>query len=245
MVKPLKQKHYTKKIKIKKNKTRKTKIKKHKIKKYKIKKFKKLIGGTEPSIEESDIMYQDDLVCILRPEVKKGIIIYTHYIQQPGMSSLCTLGLKTGKKLQEEGIDFSRNKIHPYIFFRAPYYSREINYSTPETEIISSFGEEKNYFGKTQIEMENYVYIRVDPDRTFVFSSEIRAKNPQDIQRSKKTLSNYLSIIANNAIIYSRFIEPSYITKKRAAYNLFTSELIPVPLNETYNGGGFDDNTIF
>jgi len=190
-------------------------------------------------------MYQDDLVCILHPEVKKGIIIYTHYIQQPGMNSLCTLGLKTGKKLQEEGIDFSRNKIHPYIFFRAPYYSREINYSTPETEIISSFGEEKNYFGKTQIEMENYVYIRVDPDRTFVFSSEIRAKNPQDIQRSKKTLSNYLSIIANNAIIYSRFIEPSYITKKRAAYNLFTSELIPVPLNETYNGGGFDDNTFF
>ena len=30
-------------------------------------------------ILESDIMYKDNLVCILRPEVKKGIIIRTEY----------------------------------------------------------------------------------------------------------------------------------------------------------------------
>jgi hypothetical protein len=89
-----------------------------------------------------DIMYQDYLVCILRPDIKKGIIIWSNYIQPPNMDSLSTLGLKTGKKLKEEGVDFGRSKIHPYIFFRAPYISTDIDYSTIETEIISSFGQE-------------------------------------------------------------------------------------------------------
>ena len=113
-----------------------------------------------------DIMYQDDLVCILRPYIKKGIIIWSNYTQPPNMDSLLILGLKTGKKLKEEGVDFGRSKIHPYIFFRAPYLSADIDYSTIETEIISSFGQElleRNY--------ETKVFIRVDPDKTFVFSS--------------------------------------------------------------------------
>ena len=127
-----------------------------------------MISG-EP-IKENDIMYQDDLVCILRPDIKKGIIIWSRYIQPSDMDSLCILGLKTGEQLQSEGVNFNRNIYHPYIFFRAPYYSRSIDYSTIETEIISSYGE--------KIEMESRVFIRVDPDKTFVFSSEIRVKMP-------------------------------------------------------------------
>jgi hypothetical protein len=149
------------------------------------------------------------------------------------MESLCNLGLKTGKQLKEEGIDFGRTKIHPYIFFRAPYISREIDYSTPETEIFSSYGE-------NQIGNEQRVYIRVDPDKTYVFSSEVRVRIPNvqfhnddghlinnkkssrthsdnimtfkderyeelyrgyyntEIEKSKKTLSEYLSIIKEN-----------------------------------------------
>ena len=52
-------------------------------------------GGGGAPIEESDIMYQDDLVCILKPEVKKGIIVLTNYEQPPNTESLCILGLKT------------------------------------------------------------------------------------------------------------------------------------------------------
>lgn len=44
-------------------------------KKNKTRKNKKMIGGAGEPIKESDIMYKDDLVCILKPEVKKGIII--------------------------------------------------------------------------------------------------------------------------------------------------------------------------
>ena len=165
----------------------------------KTRKNKKMVGGGKP-IEKSDIMYQDDLVCILRPDVKKGVIVWTHYTQPPRMDSLCELGLKTGKQLDSEGVEFGRSKIHPYIFFRAPYYSRDIDYSTPETEIISSYG-------KREIGIKSRVFIRVDPDKTFVFSSEIRdvithkiwyGKVDTIISNFKKSLSKYLEIINNN-----------------------------------------------
>jgi hypothetical protein len=192
-------------------------------KKNKTRKNKKMIGGAGEPIEERDIMYKDDLVCILRPDVKKGIIVWTHYTQPPEMNSLCELGLKTGKQLNSEGVDFGRSKIHPYIFFRAPYYSRDIDYTSVETEIISSYGE-------GQIEIKPRVFIRVDPDRTFVFSSEIRALQPADIEKSKKTLSDYLKIIYENSEIYKTLF-PLSITKKQAAYDLFSSKLIPVSNN--------------
>lgn len=166
-----------------------------------------------------DIMYQDDLVCILRPYIKKGIIIWSNYTQPPNMPSLLTLGLKTGKKLKEEGVDFGRSKIHPYIFFRAPYLSADIDYSTIETEIISSFGQElleRNY--------ETKVFIRVDPDKTFVFSSEIRVNffNEADtkIFDSKKKLSEYLTIIKTNLEIET--VETN--KNNKILYNLLSSK---------------------
>jgi hypothetical protein len=157
--------------KLKKNGEKKRISQKEYNKKNKTRKNKKMIGGSGEPIENSDIMYQDDLVCILRPDVKKGIIVWTHFTQPAEMSSLCELGLKTGEQLQREGVNFGRSKIHPYMFFRAPYYSRDIDYTSVESEIISSYGE-------GQLGIESRVFIRVDPDRTFVFSSEIRAKIP-------------------------------------------------------------------
>ena len=172
-------------------------------------------------------MYEDDLVCILRPEIKKGIIIWSNYTQPPNMPSLLTLGLKTGKKLKEEGVDFGRSKIHPYIFFRAPYLSADIDYSTIETEIISSFGQElleRNY--------ETKVFIRVDPDKTFVFSSEIRVNffNEADtkIFNSKKKLSEYLTIIKTNLEIET--LESN--KNNKILYNLLSSKA-KIFLNKT------------
>lgn len=110
------------------------------------------------------------------------------------------------------------------MFFRAPYYSRDIDYTSVETEINSSYGE-------GQIKRETRVFIRVDPDNTFVFSSEIRALNPTDIGKSKKTLSEYLRIIYMNSTIYKTLL-PLYITKKQPAYNLFNSQLYPIENNE-------------
>tara|TARA_B100000035_G_C20932336_1_gene523611 strand:+ start:89 stop:952 length:864 start_codon:yes stop_codon:yes gene_type:complete len=221
--------------------------KKNKTRKNKTRKNKKMIGGASlnmlelmmgraddlhtdterEQIEQSDIMYKDDLVCILKPDVKKGIIVFTNYKQPPGVPSICEVGLKTGKQLQSEKIDFGRTKIHPHIFFRAPFYSREIDYTSVETEINSSYGEK-------QSGIQGRVYIRVDPDKTFVFSSELRATKPDDIEKSKKLLSDYLKIIDENAKIYKTLF-PLTKTYKQPAYHLFTSKLIPVPNNgKTY-----------
>ena len=183
-------------------------------------------------------MYQDDLVCILRPYIKKGIIIWSNYTQPPNMDSLLILGLKTGKKLKEECIEFGRSKIHPYIFFRAPYLSADIDYSTIETEIISSFGQEL-----LERVNEPKVFIRVDPDKTFVFSSEIRVNfyNEADtkIFDSKKKLSEYLRIIKTNLDFFNKSLEP----RQKILYNLLSSEARLFP-NTTNPGKLFSNAPI-
>lgn len=252
--------------KLKKNGEKKRISQEEYIKKNKTRKNKKMIGGAVELIEQSDIIYQDDLVCILKPEVKKGIIILTLFTQPEGMGSLCKLGLKTGKQLQSEGIDFGRSKIHPYMFFRAPYYSSDIDYTSVETEINSSYGE-------GQIGIEKTVFIRVDPDRTFVFSSEIRAKIPavyfhisdghliteqelslthsdflmhhtderyrelyneyynSEINKSKKTLSEYLVIIKENKLIPELKIYDLYSSRKVSRSSIYPYDNDPIERN--------------
>jgi hypothetical protein len=212
---------------------------------------RKMKGG---AIEKTDVLYQDDLVCILKPDVKKGIIVWTHYTQPNDSETLCTSGLKTGTQMYEEGIKFGRTRYHPYIFFRAPYYSQDINYESIESEAESSYG--PGSLGNTSYPK---VWIRVDPDKTFVFSSNIRQNLPlanfhiddgrilsaeeqsrthtrfimkktderynglyheytnSEVEKSKKTLTEYLRIIKGN-----EYDESEY-------YNLYTSEKTFLP----------------
>ena len=61
-----------------------------------------------------------------------------------------------------------------------------------ENEVKSSF----YYFVPDQ---DNTLFIRVDPARTNVFASEIRASaNPENIDMSKKTMVKYLDVIEKN-----------------------------------------------
>lgn len=76
-------------------------------KKNKTRKNNKIIGGAE--IYDDDIMYKDENVHILHPNVKKGIIVWTKYTQSLGEDkSLCETGLKSGKKLQEDYVKTSK-----------------------------------------------------------------------------------------------------------------------------------------
>jgi hypothetical protein len=193
-------------------------------------------GDKDNEIIDDDIMYMDSLVCILKPEVKKGIIVFSGYVQPQGMDSLYNLGLKSGKKLHEEGVDFGRTKIHPYIFFKAPYYSNVIDYTTVKTEIASSYGEEHSDTTKR-------VFIRVDPNRTFTFSSEIRVKyfdNQQlFLDKSKKSLSDYLKIINNNKTTIK-----NVQCDQQILYNLFSSEAKLFPKTWTLDPLFFDKHLI-
>jgi hypothetical protein len=176
-------------------------------------------------ITPDDIFYRDNNVCILKPEVKKGLLIYTHYTQPKNTDSLCKIGLKSGLQLKKEGIDFGHSTTHPYIFFKAPYYNNPIDYTSIDTEIESSFGKDIN----TQ---NSLIWIRIDPENTYVFSSEIRAayrplvhcnwpeytgQLEEHVYRSRKKMTDYLKIIYKNSLL-----NPA--PGERILYNLFTSE---------------------
>jgi hypothetical protein len=176
-----------------------------------------------------DVMYRDRDVCILKPEVKKGILVFTHFTQPKNTPSLCEIGLKSGYQLHLEGINFGRSIYHPYIFFRAPFYANPIDYSSIDTEIESSFG-------KYHVGLKDNVWIRVDPDRTFVFSSELRLSEVRKrmINASRKTMTEYLRIINENKAIIPG---PEQVAK----YHLISSRKVLFPKGFRNNSFGFSN----
>ena len=187
--------------------------------------------NSDGPILPDDILFQDADVCILKPYVKKGRLIFTDYKQPAGMPSLCEAGLKTGLQLQTEGVNFGRTMIHNYIFFRAPYVSNPIDYTSIDTEIASSFG-----IGHSTL--SSRAWIRVDPEKSMVFSSEIRAKfspkvryqSPKylsamesEVIKSMKPMTTYLRILGENE---TANIEPG----KKPFYNLFSSKVSMFPI---------------
>jgi hypothetical protein len=208
---------------------------------YKAKSLKTSGGSnTTSNILPEDVLYQDDLVCILKPNSRKGVMVYTLYNQPKNSNSLCNLGLKTGKKLKDEGFSFvDGTTIHPHIFFRAPFYSPDKkDYSSIEAEATA-------LYGKGALQMSNRVWIRVDPDRTYVFSSEIRAKAPlvkhddkfihNELQKSKKTITDYLVIIASNQ---RQVLTPPF---NKFKYHLHKSTKVPfIEINGGSTNGKID-----
>ena len=173
---------------------------------------------------KSDILFQSDLVTILKPGSKRGILVWHKFYDTLTKKKIKKYGLKSAKRLKEDNIDFGRVAEHPYIFFRAPFHNpNKINYRNYKTEIKSLYGNilKDKYYNKIAI-------IRVDPDKTYVFSSEIRAfhcgeKQLQEINRSKKTLTEYLKIIHSNGPVSYKGMNPYW--------NLYTSEMQYWPQN--------------
>lgn len=207
------------------------------------------IKPSDGPILSEDILYQDPDVCILKPDVKKGVLIFTRYTQPANMPPLCEAGLKTGAQLQREGVNFGRSMIHDYMFFRAPYYSEPIDYTSIDTEIVSSFGEEAST-------IPSIAWIRIDPEKSNVYSSEIReAFRPQfryrygsqeylsaietQVKNSKKSMTEYLRILGENETAITD-IEPG----KKPLYNLFSSkvELFPIAYNVKYPWNSYNIN---
>ena len=202
---------------------------KRKLRKYNKTRRHRMRGG---DILPEDIMYQDRDVCILRPEVKKGILVFSNYTQPKNSPPLCETGLKSGKQLRSEGVDFGRSVYHPYIFFRAPFYAHPIDYSSIDAEIESSFG--KGFGGGTR------VWIRVDPDRTYVYSSELRMSEARKrmLDASRKTMTDYLRIInANKALVPG--------PEQEAKYHLISSQKMLFPKmarSFRFNNNGYWNN---
>ena len=193
------------------------------------------------SVDEDDVYYNTDNVCILKPGVKKGVMIKHHYHERD-IADVIKNGVKSGSRLQVEGVQFGRNVAHDSIFFRAPYiYTPQVDRSCIENEIIASFGKVEN----------NCVYLRVDPAQTNTFSSEIRVRYrsefipnisietrratelrqiEQQIQNSKKLMTKYFEIIENNKNLHQP--QKDYVER----WNLFSSikSWFPLKSNASY-----------
>ena len=191
---------------------------------------------TQEDVTQEDILYQDSDVCILKPDVKKGVLIFSNIAN----TSIYNDGLKTGKQLEKEGIDFGRSMIHDYSFFRAPKMTGPIIRDTVQSEIASLYDPNLNLSSK--------VWIRIDPKRTFVYSSEIRAKFypqfrfgtheylenlEQEVSKSRKTMIEYFQILKQNALILDEVnANPDCIQKP--CYNLFSSRVQMFHVNQQY-----------
>lgn len=180
----------------------------------------------QTDIKDKDIKYQDEDVAILHPESNKGVLIWTNYNQPENAPDILTTGLKTGEQLQKEGIEFRRAVYHPYIFFRAPYRNPEnVDKRTPIHEAVSYYDNDFMKYSK------NKIFIRVDPDQTYVYSSEIRVYMPStayhstkyntELKKSRKTLTEYLNILSDNESMIK------YKEKGTSPiYNLYTSRIV-------------------
>jgi len=170
-------------------------------------------------ITDEDVKYIDPYVCILHPYVNKGVIVWHSYEKKEGVD-LKEEGIKSGYLLNKEMCNYGRITHHPYIFFKAP---------------------EKEYTNIGEItECNNRIYIRVDPDRTFIFSSEIRSRfRPpcyypsqaydlriwQELLKSRKTLREYFFIVKENEEIINKNIDDEFL------YNLYNSRKCVIPKN--------------
>lgn len=163
------------------------------------------------NIVPEDIVFQNNDICIINPNIPKGIIISHKY--RGNFNNIMIEGLKSGAQLKKENIPCLTNSLHRCIFFRAPYHKpRKMDYSSIETEILNLYSESKTDINMNDISkldadyIKSHIFIRIDPRKTFVYSSELRdifsypelyGKNKY-INNSRKNMIEYLEIIENN-----------------------------------------------
>ena len=208
--------------------------------------------------QKSDIIYQDDDVAILHPKSNEGIPIWTNYKQPKNTPNILTTGLKTGEQLQKEGIEFGRAIYHPYTFFRAPYRNPEnVDKKTQIHEVVSYYDKDFMKYSK------NKIFIRVDPDQTYVYSSEIRVymasaayhstKYNNELKKSRKTLPEYLNILSDNenrinhkekgtSPIYNLYT--SRIESFISSSILYPSHMDSFHINDSYNSNNYPRNNV-
>ena len=131
----------------------------------------------------TDILYKDDDICILHPLSKRGIVVYSSVD-----TDVITTGLKTGLYLSiTEPAKLQRSIAHPYSFFRAPF-----------VQMPEGLSSEKYYAKEIIKAYKNIVTIRIDPEQTFVYSSECRVISDAKIKGSRCLMKEYYNRIGNN-----------------------------------------------
>lgn len=172
-----------------------------------------------------EILFQNEDVCILDPLSKKGVLIYT----RSSSKNICSEGLYSYNELRKVHPELGLNNRgytddhDDLIYFRAPY-----NYDV--TSFTSSYGYNPinliKYFGMNEGSLS---IIRIDPDKTYVYSSEVRVyyRGKSDtLNKSRINFNTYLSKIKDNMNV-------KIIKGYKMASNILTysKELFPVKYN--------------
>jgi hypothetical protein len=176
------------------------------------------IGNDEPyrkspysNITVDDILASNNNIAILKPNIKKGVLIHSALSHEKDIN--CIDGIK--------------NKTSISIFV-PPTIVNKPHYSSIETE-FASFFDNATYTENNNYKIpDNIIVLRVDPSRTYVES--ILAK-PEDKPVSRKTLEEYLEIVSDNkkqvAAYYSSV----------ASYKLPSDEFLSLSFEEKLNRG--------
>jgi hypothetical protein len=150
------------------------------------------MSHTRPKSRKSDVIYEDKDVCILQPNSSRGILLYhasTH-------TNICSEGLLTYNEVRKRHPELKMrdrkatdiNKNNDVIKFRAPFTNDLTNFQT-------TYGSDPRQLMGTD-KPEVIVIIRVDPDKTFVYSSEARSHGDDEtLIKSRLPLRTYLKRI--------------------------------------------------
>ena len=155
-----------------------------------------------------NVLFQNDDVCILRPGTEIGIPIY-HHSRNP---NLCRDGIEKAdwdKKPSAKRKNKDHYKLH---FFRAPFTS-----DTSSFEGLYD-GNSIDRMLRSDTMYKSLCTILVDPDLTYVYSSDARVDQEigiDDFLGSKITLRRYLEIIKENENIREPYYADLLTFKKR------------------------------
>jgi hypothetical protein len=183
-----------------------------------------IIATLQQPNEQKIILWADSDVCILHPNAEdQGIVVYHEYPLQ------CTESIAENGLLLGAGVTINRSRSirHPYHFFRAP--GRLGCCPVPAHPSMKDIN--ANYFPNNAVGVDakryGYFCIRIDPMRTFVYSSESRAEflGTDKWKRSRKSLTEYFEILErNSAALKERKRGNAFVAVEK--YHLFSYKIV-------------------
>lgn len=145
----------------------------------------------------SEILFQNNDICILRPDSKKGILVFT----ASNSPNICKEGLFSYRELRSRHPELGlRNRTSSFkdldpdhddlIYFRAPY-------SADITSFEPSFNGEPADSLLNEYGSKGVAVIRVDPEKTNVYYSEARVLGRKgNIEATKVPMTKYLERVS-------------------------------------------------
>lgn len=183
-----------------------------------------IIATLQLNGQKTIILWEDSDVCILHPNAEdQGIVVYHKYPIQCS-ESIAENGLLLGAGVT---INRSRSVRHPYHFFRAP--GRLRCYPVPADPSMKDIN--ANYFPNNAVGSDakhcGYFCIRIDPLRTFVYSSECRAEfwGTDRWKESRISLKEYFEILEWNSTLLKERRGDEYVAVK-TKYHLFSYQVV-------------------